>query len=366
MHLIAAEISLLELPLHEPFVASHGTTTTRAITIVRLETDHGPGWGECAALPAATYTKESARGAFEALTQRLVPPLLGSEVGPDQLGGADGTTDHPMAIAAVEMAVLDAKLTSAGRPLSEHLGAATSSVLAGVSIGLGTVEETVATAVDLADQGYGRLKCKIAPGHDLALVTALRQVVPNVELHIDANGAYPPDAVSHLAAVVAAGVDAIEQPFLPDEVDAAAALVAAIDPIPVVADEAVTAPADAIALARRGAATAVSIKPPRVGGLQSATDLLRVCRAEGLAVTVGGMLECGLGRHALTAFAALTDFDLIGDLSPAGRWLAADPWPDLSLVDGRLSVPNEPGVAPPPDHDLLIAHTTTSRRLETG
>jgi hypothetical protein len=50
--------------------------------------------------------------------------------------------------------------------------------------------------------------------------------------------------------------------------------------------------------------------------------------------------------------------DLVGDLSPAGRWLADDPWPDLAMRGGRIAVPTTAGVAPPPDPDRLDAVTT--------
>ena len=49
-----------------------------------------------------------------------------------------------------------------------------------------------------------------------------------------------------------------------------------------------------------------------------------LCRAHGVAVWCGGMLETGLGRAANVALAALPGFTLPGDTSASGRYFAAD------------------------------------------
>jgi len=124
-----------------------------------------------------------------------------------------------------------------------------------------------------------------------------------------------------------------------------------------VADEAVASLADAQALFDAGALSGVAVKAPRVGGMTQAATLVRWCVDNGLEATPGGMLECGLGRHALVALAAMEGMTIIGDVSPAGRWLAADPWPDLQLKDGSVLVPQGPGVSPVPDAELLDEFT---------
>lgn len=366
------EVFLADLPLRESFAAGHGTTSVRTVTVVLAETDVGPGWGECSALPEPTYTAEWAAGAFQALTE-AGPFLLGRPLRPAEAGAAAGKAGvqmGPMARACLEMALLDAHLTAADRSLGDWLGATTDSVPAGVSIGLDSIEATVDRAVQLAEDGYRRLKVKIQPGHDLDLVRAIRSRLPEVELQVDANGTYGSDDVDHLQRIVEAGVDAVEQPFAIDCPSAARELIERLavgdreSRVPVVADEAVQSPADYEPLRLAGAMTGLSIKPPRVGGFAAAAELHDRCLADRLPATAGGMLETGLGRHALAAVAALPGFTLTGDLSPAGRWLAADPWPDLSMTDGRLSVPSGPGVAPPPDRELLDRFVRTGQRLQ--
>ncbi len=123
--------------------------------------------------------------------------------------------------------------------------------------------------------------------------------------------------------------------------------------VAVVADEAAPTLEAAKLLLAQGALSGVSIKPPRVGGISRALEILAWCVGQGIPATAGGMLESALGRHALAAFAANDGLSITGDVSPSRRWLAADPWPDLDMSDGMIAVPRSPGVAPLPDQDLI-------------
>jgi len=125
----------------------------------------------------------------------------------------------------------------------------------------------------------------------------------------------------------------------------------------VVWDESVRSRRDAERLHADGHLEGMSIKPGPLGGVTAAAELIAWAAARDVHVMVGGLLESGLGRHALAALAGLPGVDLAGDLSPARRWLASDPWPDLVMHEGRIQVPDGPGVAPPPDQDTLDALT---------
>ena len=351
------EIRLLDLPLREPFAAPHGTITSRELVVVRIETELGEGWGECSALPEPTYTTEFAAGAYLLLDEELAPRLIGLDLAPDQVATRLATVPgNPMAKAALEMAVLDARLRHDGQPLARFLGGEAEHVPAGVAVGLAPVADVVGRVAALADEGYRRVKVKIQPGHDREVVEQLVLRFPDLETQVDGNGSFRSEHAATVAAMAGAGVAAVEQPFGPDQTGLAAALVKE-STVPVVADESATSVAAVKRLHRAAALSGVSIKPPRLGGLLAARALHDHCRAGGVTATVGGMLECGLGRHALAALASLPGFGLTGDVSPAGRWLAADPWPDLAMADGRITVPTTPGVAGDPNPLVLERHT---------
>ncbi len=357
------EIRLLDLPLREPFVAAHGSTVSREIVVVRIDGADGRGWGECSALPEPTYTDEFAAGAFDILDEELAPRLLGHRLTASAVRSRLSLVrGNPMAKAALEMALLDAELKADDRSLARWLEVAETRVKAGAAIGLASPDEVADRAASLANDGFARVKLKIMPGHDIDVVAAVKDRVPEIEVQVDGNGSYGSQHLDQLTRLCEAGISAIEQPFAVDAPTLAAEL-GGRSPVPVVADEAATSMAAVDRLRAAEAAGGISIKPPRLGGILAARELHDACTEWGLAATAGGMVESGLGRHALAAVAALSGFTIVGDVSPAGRWLSSDPWPDLAMADGYIEVPCEAGIAPEPDGDVLDRHTIKSSLL---
>ena len=83
---------------------------------------------------------------------------------------------HPMAKAALEMAVLDAELRAAGRSFAELLGATRDRIPSGVSVGIHpTIDDLLAAVAGYLDDGYVRIKLKIEPGWDIEPVAAVRR-----------------------------------------------------------------------------------------------------------------------------------------------------------------------------------------------
>src|SRR5690606_40775260 len=104
---------------------------------------------------------------------------------------------------------------------------------------------------------------------------------------------------------------------------------------PICLDESITsakAAADALAL---GAARVINVKAGRVGGYLEARRIHDLCRAHGVPVWCGGMLETGLGRAANVALAALPGFTLPGDISGSRRYFPADITPPFERSEER-------------------------------
>src|SRR5439155_326353 len=89
------------------------------------------------------------------------------------------------------------------------------------------------------DAGYRRVKLKIAPGHDLDVVAAVRARWPELPLQVDANGAYTLDDVELLAALDRFGLLLIEQPLAEDDLDGHAQLARHVR-TPICLDESIT------------------------------------------------------------------------------------------------------------------------------
>src|SRR2546423_444408 len=148
MKVEALELRRITLPLVAPFRTSFGTQTERDILLVRAVTPDGEGWGECVALSEPTYSPEYVDMAQHVIRHHLVPRLFAAgDVTAAHVAGVLGAVKgHQMAKAALETAVLDAELRTAGMPLSAYLGSVRTEVDSGVSVGImGSVDELLDT-----------------------------------------------------------------------------------------------------------------------------------------------------------------------------------------------------------------------------
>jgi len=269
---------------------------------------------------------------------------------------------HPMTEAAFEMALLDAELKHQDHSVASWLGVQPNPVGAGAAVGLGPTADVLGRVDSLLDEGFRRVKAKIQPGMDPVLVTELISRCDAADIQLDANGSCSGADLDWLIQLAASGFTAIEQPFGVDDLELSSLLVQN-SPIPIVADESAPNIAAVEHLAEVQAFDAVSVKAPRVGGLSNAIGLARRCRQLGLAMTAGGMIESGLGRHALVGLAGLDGFTIVGDVSPASRWVEHDPWPDVVMSDSVVAMPTTIGVAPSPDYEVLERVTIASETV---
>jgi O-succinylbenzoate synthase len=357
------ELRRIAMPLVAPFRTSFGTQLTKDAVLLRAVTADGEGWGECVAQVDPLYSSEYLDACLDVLRRFLIPALgqagrlTGPAVGP-ALARFHG---HRMAKAALEMAVLDAELRARGVSLGRELGAVRSRVPCGVSVGImNSVGELLEVVGGYLDAGYVRIKLKIEPGWDVAPVRAVRERFGDeVALQVDANAAYTLADAQQLAKLDAFGLLLIEQP-LPEEAILAHAELARLIRTPVCLDESVTSAQAAADAIRLGACRVVNIKAGRVGGYLEARRIHDVCRAHGIPVWCGGMVETGLGRAANVALAALPGFTLPGDTSGSDRFYTTDITEPFVLADGHLDVPAGPGIGVTPVPDRLDAVTTWS------
>ena len=366
MRITGVELRRIRLPFLRPFRTALGVSSYREVVLVRLTTTESEGWGECGALSDPLYTSEYAQAAAHVLREHLVPRLLARpEVDAEGVASAlDAVRGHPMAKAALEMAVLDAELTAAGVSLAERLGATADTVEAGVAVGIvGSVPELLDAVAAAVDEGYRRVKLKIAPGWDVEPVRAVRERFgDDLLLQADANAAYQPADAARLAGLDPFGLALIEQPLGADDLVGHAELARRIA-TPVCLDESITSAGVAASAIALGAAKVVNVKASRVGGYLEARRVHDVCRAAGVAVWCGGLFETGLARSANLALAALPGFTLPGDVSPPARYLAADIVDPLVANGRHLPVPRGPGVGASVLEGAVREHTVTVEHL---
>lgn len=342
--LAAIEVVRVELEMVKPFRTAHGIERHRTVLLVRAIADNGAGgWGECSALSAPSYNGEWIDGAEAVLNQFLVPAALANE--PAAVVG------HPMANSALEVAITQLRLQSAGLTLASWLGAVRDKVPCGVAVGISeTIDALVEEVGRHLQLGYQRVKLKVCPGWDLEPVLALRSTWPELALGVDANGSYVrSDLDGTLSQLDALGLVEIEQPFAPDDLLSSAEAVARLE-TPICLDESITSAHDLEVALKLKACDHVNLKPARVGGIAAGKAIYDLAVANGVPLWVGAMLETGIGKEVAVAFAALEGTTLPGDLTPSKRWYSNDitsPWemnPD-GTMPVRTSGPILPGVA---------------------
>lgn len=347
------------LVLRQPFRSAADEVRERIVLLVRVRTDVGDGWGECAALPAPTYTDEWIAGADAVIAEHLGPRLAGRRVAPDQVSAAlDDVRGHRMAKAALGTAVLDASLRSDGRSLADWLGVAGARVEVGAAVGLhDRVDDVAAEAEQRVEEGYRHLKLKVEPGRGPGVVKAVRERVGDAAvLRVDANGSYGPEQMDELYQLDELGLAMIEQPFRADRWDLLSAAASDLR-TPTCLDESVQSLADFDTALALGACDVVNVKPGRVGGVVEAVLLQERCEDTGVRAWVGGMLETGVGRAAVVALAALPGITDPGDTSASDRYWEDDLTEPFVLDDGHLEVRGEPGIAVPDESRLTPAPT---------
>jgi o-succinylbenzoate synthase len=361
MTLTGVELRRVALPLVTPFRTSFGVETGRDVLLLRVVTDQAEGWGECVAAAEPRYSSEYADGAADVLRRFLLPAVAAlPDPRPDAIGPATAfVKGHRMAKAALELAVLDAWLRARGEPLAGYLGATRDRVPAGVSVGImSCLPELLDAVAGYLEQGYLRIKLKIEPGWDLEPVRAVRERFgDDLLLQVDANAAYTVADAGHLAGLDPFGLLLIEQPLPEDDLAGHAELAGRLA-TPICLDESITSAKLAVDAVASGACRIVNVKAGRVGGYLEARRLHDACRARGVPLWCGGMLETGIGRAANVALAALPGFTLPGDISASDRYYRQDLTAPFVLDAGHLAVPAGSGIGVEPLPEVLEELTT--------
>jgi L-alanine-DL-glutamate epimerase-like enolase superfamily enzyme len=319
----------LDIPLHEPFIIATGRVETARNVLVRVTLADGTvGLGESAPFPpSGGETQETALAAIHG----MVPLVEGYDAAswrPLSAALLASFEHQTTARAGVEAAVLDALTRSWGLPLFQFFGGVDSRVETDVSIPIVSPARVAELSRLHVQQGAATLKLKVGANvdDDTDRVLALVEAAPDCDLILDGNQGYTPsEALELLRALAEEDVEPIlfEQPVHRHDLEGMR-FVTERAGIPVAADESVQTAADALRIARMGAANVVNIKLMKAG-IVEALDIAAVCRAAHIDLMIGAMIESRLAIATSAHFVAgLGGFHYI-DLDTA-MLLADDPF----------------------------------------
>ena len=170
-------------------------------------------------------------------------------------------------------------------------------------------------------RGYETLKIKVGanPALDVERLKAVRRAVGGgVGIRIDANQAWKPkQAVSLLNQMQEQGleIELVEQPVHAHDLEGMQ-YVTQRSYVPVLADESVFSPEDAVKIMQMGAADLINIKLMKCGGLYNALKIASAAEIYGVECMIGCMLEAKISVNAAAHLACarniITRVDLDG------------------------------------------------------
>jgi L-alanine-DL-glutamate epimerase-like enolase superfamily enzyme len=336
--MVHASAKELDLCTAAPFGISRWTHSEFADYVVELRAGEHVGRGEAA--PNRRYG-ESREGGM-ALLADLAPEIADLE-GPagvealcDRLAADAGAAAWPALRAGLSAAAWDLAGKQAGEPVWRMLGLERPSVRTSYTIAIGAPAEMLAQARAASD--FGTLKVKLGFEGDLELAHKLARELPQKIFRYDANEGWSRErAAVSLEALAELGAELVEQP-LPAADVAGMVWLKERASVPLFADEAVLTGDDLGAVAELY--DGVVVKLSKAGGVAGAFALISDCKARGLRLLLGCMVESSLGIAAGLQLAGLADYiDLDGALL-----LAADPFTGISVDGDLLTGSDEPGL----------------------
>lgn len=361
-----AELRVVHMELLHPFETSFGVETGRTVPILRLFSDGLEGFSEGVMDMVPLFREEIVAGALTLLKETFLPRILGVELkGPQDIQALLAPfRGNRMAKAIVEMAVWDLWAKRLDQPLGIVLGGVRTAIPVGVSLGIQkSVEATRETVESHLAQGYKRIKLKIKPGWDVAMVTPVRAAFPEATLTVDANSAYTLSDLPTLRALDQLGLDYIEQPLAYDDIFDHAKLQRQIQTA-ICLDESILSAEDARKALESAAGRVINIKVARVGGHMEARRVHDVAAAFGAPVWCGGMLETGIGRAHNIHLATLPNFVKPGDTSSSSRYWKRDIIHEaLETQNGLMPVPQGAGIGVTLDLPFIDSITSSCEML---
>jgi len=304
------EVYTATLHYVEPFTISAGTSTENHNIIIKLTTDYDVfGWGE--ASPSKRVTQETPETILKTLDKigpRLIgmcPLCIAQDVDAmDQL-----VLNNPSAKAAVDMALHDVLGKTTGKPTWRILGGFRESVPTDITLSIKTPKEMAKDAVKAVKNGFKALKVKVGinPQEDFERIKLIREAVGDkIAIRIDANQGWTvTQAVTVLRKLKKFNIQFVEQPVEAKNINGLAKI-KKNSPIPVMADESVHSPVDALRLIKANAVDMINIKLMKSGGIFNARKIAEIAEAANKPCMIGCMGESAIGITAAVHFAAAT------------------------------------------------------------
>lgn len=350
MRITDIRLGKISVPLIVPFKTALRSVNSVEDVIVEIHTDTGHvGYGE--APPTGVITGDTTGSIIGAINDHIMKVLIGRDVDDfeDIIRAVNGSIiNNTSAKAAVDMALWDLYGQLYKIPVYKMLGGSRKSIETDITISVNSPEEMARDAVRAIENGYNYLKVKVGsnPELDIERLSAVRQVAPDALIRIDANQAWTPkQAVNILNRMQEKGLDIefVEQPVKAHDLEGLK-YVTQNSYVPVMADESVFSPLDALKIMQMRAADLINIKLMKCGGLTNALKITSAAEVYGVECMIGCMLEAKISVNAAVHLACarqiITKVDLDGPVL-----CSEDPIIGGAVFNNKdITVSDEPGL----------------------
>jgi muconate cycloisomerase len=345
------------------FRISEGHTRTHVSVLVRLRADDGvEGFGEIVSAPPGK-PEEFLEEIVGAVERYIAPALLGVRV--EDRAAATARVDAALkgrhwTKAGVATALYDLHAKTLGVPVAALIGGRnmTEVPVMGMVIGMMAPQEMARIAQGEVAAGHDTVKIKIGEdiASDVKRVAAVREAVGEaVQLRVDANDHYcPADAIRLIRAIERYDIEHVEQPVSRYDLPGMAQVHDKVG-VPIMTDDTIATPEDAMNVIRLRAANRVKLKVTK-HGIEGTLMLARMLEAAGIPCVLGHVFEMGLAAvaeaHVGAVCSNLVMPTEIGSLKPMG---VEDDLILEKLIQrpGAIHLPIGAGLGVTPDWDRI-------------
>ncbi|MHC2297950.1 mandelate racemase/muconate lactonizing enzyme family protein [Rhizobium mongolense] len=357
-------------PMPEPLANSISVFRERATLVVSVSAGGLTGWGECWAEPIASQT---------IIQSKLAPAVLGADASTpkivwhamvDRLGRDRSGMTH-MAASALDMAIWDLSARLEGVSLARKLGGALKDRLPTYASGPfmkvsgDPYRDMVGEIENYLERGFGAVKLRLGRSlrRDVEVVSSIRDRFGELPLMVDFNqGLSRGEARLAVTELAPFGIRFVEEPLQADDLDGYREL-AQSSPIPIAGGE-------SLAGIRRFkdfvSAGALHVVQPDVAHCGGVTEYLRIAN-------LGEAFDVDVVPHVWSSVIVHAASLQLASITPARRGydlgfplFEIDPTPNRLLDlfgavqpggDGKIAVPDLPGIGLALDHEILRPFT---------
>lgn len=305
--MLKAKIEKYQLKFKRPAGTSRGVYKTRDSWILQLWDDENPehiAYGECAPLPDLSCDfNDTLEPKLQEVAERIDEFFYWLD---------DGLEDYPSIRFALEMALIDLQNGATRQLFDTSFSQGKEGVLINGLIWMGEPEYMREQIQDKIDQGFHCIKLKIGANaieEELDIIATLRAEFPKkqLEIRVDANGAFDPEKVMPILERLAAlDIHSIEQPIKQGQYGKMRFLCRK-SPIAIALDEeliGVNTREEKQKLLKNTRPQYLILKPSLQGGISGCEEWIELAEAKNIGWWVTSALESNIGLNAIAQWTA--------------------------------------------------------------